>query len=156
SLSAPEVVNRDVIVEPDGTITLPLLGQVRAAGATLDELRNVLDEQFKRQIKDPRITVTPLEMNSNLQELRSSVDRRAGAGGQVSDARISPDGTVQLPAIGSVPAQGLTLDELEREIKARYAQIVEGLEVTPLLTQRAPRYIFVVGEVKLPGRYTLE
>jgi polysaccharide export outer membrane protein len=156
SLSAPEVVNREVIIEPDGTITLPLLGQVRAAGATLDELRNLLDEQFKRQIKDPRITVTPLEMNSNLQELRSSVDRRAGQGGQVSDARISPDGTVQLPAIGSVPAQGLTLDELEREVKARYNQIVEGLEVTPLLTARAPRYVYVVGEVRIPGRYTME
>jgi polysaccharide export outer membrane protein len=157
SLSAREVVNHEVIVEPDGTITLPLLGQVRASGATLDELTKRLDELFKQHnIKDPRITVTPLEMNSNLQELRSSVDRRYGAGGQVSDARISPDGTVQLPAIGSVPAQGLTLDELEREIKARYAQIVEGLEVTPILSARAPRYVYVVGEVRLPGRFTME
>ncbi len=156
SLTAPEVINREVIVEPDGTITLPLLGQVRAAGATLEELSKLLDEQFKRQIKDPQITVTPLEVNSNLQELRSSVDRRYGAGGQVSDARISPDGTVQLPAIGSVPAQGLTLEELEREIKARYAQIVEGLEVTPILTERAPRFVYVVGEVRLPGRFTME
>jgi polysaccharide export outer membrane protein len=156
SLSAPEVVNREVIIEPDGTITLPLLGQVRAAGATLDELKKLLDDQFKGNIKDPRITVTPLEMNSNLQELRSSVDRRYGAGGQVSDARISPDGMVQLPAIGSVPAQGLTLEELEREIKARYAQIVEGLEVTPVLVARAPRFVYVVGEVRLPGRFTME
>ena len=157
SLSAPEVINREVLVEPDGTITLPLLGQVRAAGSTLDELRSRLDDLFfKRQIKDPRITVTPIDVNSNLQELRSSVDRRYGAGGQVSDARISPDGTVQLPAIGSVPAQGLTLEELEREIKARYALIVEGLEVTPILTARAPRYVFVVGEVRLPGRYSME
>jgi polysaccharide biosynthesis/export protein len=88
--------------------------------------------------------------------LRSSVDRRYGQGGQVSDARVSPDGTIQLPAIGLVPAQGLTIDELEREIKARYAQIVEGLEVTPILTERAPRFVFVVGEVALPGRYAME
>src|SRR4029079_9006314 len=117
-----------------------------AAGATLDELRNLLDHEYKRQIKDPRITVTPLEMNSNLEELRASVDRRYGAGGQVSDARISPDGTLQLPAIGSVPAQGLTLEELEREVKARYALIVEGLEVTPILLERAPRFIYILGE----------
>lgn len=156
SLSAPEVVNREVIVEPDGTITLPLLGQVRASGATLGELSRTLDEAYKRQIRDPRITVTPLVMNSNLEELRSSVDRRYGQGGQVSDARVSPDGTIQLPAIGMVPAQGLTLEELEREIKARYAQIVEGLEVTPILTDRAPRFVYVVGEVVLPGRYAME
>jgi polysaccharide biosynthesis/export protein len=156
SLTAPDVVNREVIVEPDGTITLPLLGQVRAAGATLDELRNLLEEQFKREIRHPQITVTPLSMNSNLQEMRYSVDRRAGQGGQVSDARISPDGTVQLPAIGRVPAQGLTLLELEREIKKRYGLVVEGLEVTPILTARAPRYVYVVGEVDVPGRYTME
>jgi len=156
SLSAPEVVNRELIVQPDGTITLPLIGQIRAAGATLDELSKHLDEELKTQIKDPRITVTPLAMNSNLEELRSSVDRRYGQGGQVSDARVSPDGTVQLPAIGLVPAQGMTLDELEREVKARYARIVEGLEVTPILLERAPRYIFVVGEVKAPGRYAME
>jgi polysaccharide export outer membrane protein len=157
SLTVPDVINREVIIQPDGTVTLPLLGQFRAAGSTLEELTRQLDDQFKRvDIKDPRITVTPLDMNSNLQELRSSVDRRYGQGGQVSDARISPDGTVQLPAIGSVPAQGLTLEELEREVKARYAQIVEGLEVTPILTARAPRYVFVVGEVRLPGRYSME
>jgi polysaccharide export outer membrane protein len=156
SLSAPEVVNRELLIEPDGTITLPLLGQVRAAGSTVEELGKALDEQFKRQIKDPRITVTPLVMNSNLEELRASVDRRYGAGGQVSDARISPDGTLQLPAIGSVPAQGLTLEELEREVKARYALIVEGLEVTPILLERAPRFIYILGEVKSPGRYTME
>src|SRR4029078_10844464 len=63
SLSAPEVINRELIVEPEGTITRPLLGQVHAAGATLDELKGLLDEQFKRQIKDPRITVTPLDIN---------------------------------------------------------------------------------------------
>lgn len=156
SLSAPEVVNREVIVQPDGTITLPLLGQVRAAGSTMEELGRQLDDLFKRQIKDPRITVTPLVLNSNLEELRSSVDRRYGQGGQVSDARVSPDGTIQLPAIGSVPAQGLTLEELEREVKTRYALLVEGLEVTPILSERAPRFIYVVGEVRVPGRFTME
>jgi protein involved in polysaccharide export with SLBB domain len=35
SLTAPEVVNRDVFIQPDGTITLPRLGQVMAAGRTV-------------------------------------------------------------------------------------------------------------------------
>jgi polysaccharide export outer membrane protein len=30
------------------------------------------------------------------------------------------------------------------------------MEVTPILSERAPRYVFVVGEVAAPGRYTLE
>ena len=60
-----------------------------------------------------------------------------------------------MPALGSVPAQGLTLDELRLEIEERYAQVVEGLGVTPVLRERAERYVFVLGEVKVPGRYTL-
>ncbi len=30
------------------------------------------------------------------------------------------------------------------------------MEVTPILTQRAPRFVYVLGEVNAPGRYTLE
>jgi polysaccharide export outer membrane protein len=30
------------------------------------------------------------------------------------------------------------------------------MEVTPVLAARAPRYIYVLGEVLLPGRYTME
>jgi polysaccharide export outer membrane protein len=63
---------------------------------------------------------------------------------------------VGLPAIGSVPAQGLTLEELKREINERYDAEVQGLEVTPVLTLRAPRFVFVQGEVRNPGRYAME
>jgi polysaccharide export outer membrane protein len=155
SQSAPEVVNRELIVQPDGTVTLPYLGQVRVAGSTIEDLTNQLDDLYKKHMKDPRISVTPLVLNSNLEELRMSVDRRYGTGGLGTDARVSPDGTVQLPAIGAVPAQGLTLDELEREVKTRYAMIVEGLEVTPILLDRAPRFLYVVGEVRVPGRFEM-
>jgi len=63
---------------------------------------------------------------------------------------------VQLPAVGTVPAQGLTLREFKQELDTRYNELIEGVEVTPVLTVRAPRYAYVLGEVKLPGRYTLE
>ena len=32
----------------------------------------------------------------------------------------------------------------------------EGVEVVPVLRQRGPRYVYVLGEVVAPGRYTLE
>jgi polysaccharide export outer membrane protein len=53
--------------------------------------------------------------------------------------------------------QGLTLEELRRELEARYdAAYGPGLRITQLLSQRAPSYVFVGGEVVAPGRYTLE
>ena len=149
-------LDRELVIQPDGSITLRLLGQVRGADRTVEELRATLEEQYKKYYKVPAITVTPVKVNTRLEDLRSAVDARFGNGGQQRDARIAPDGTVQLPGIGSVPAQGLTLDEVKREIDERYAQFVGGIEVTPVLSQRAPRYVYVLGEVRQPGRFSLE
>jgi polysaccharide export outer membrane protein len=151
-------VVRNLEVQPDGTITLPLIGRVPAAGRTTDELRHDLDRRFKKFYKDPSITVTPIKVNSRLEDLRAVVDSRQGlVGGQAIRVVVAPDGTIQLPGIGSVPAQGLMLDELKREIDARYAELLNGhgIEVTPVLSQRAPRFIYVLGEVTNSGRFDM-
>jgi polysaccharide export outer membrane protein len=151
-----EKLNRNLIIQPDGTITLPMLGQLRGARLTVAQLREELENQYKKYYKVPAITVIPLKVNTKLDDLRNTVDARAGTGGQRLFVRVTPEGTIQLPAIGSVYTQGLTLDELKREIDARYAVDIEGIEVTPVLSARAPRFVYVVGEVVLPGRYSLE
>ena len=61
----------------------------------------------EKYYKVPAITVTPLRVNSKLEDLRATVDRRAGVGGQSQLVRVSPEGTISLPAIGFVMAQGL-------------------------------------------------
>jgi polysaccharide export outer membrane protein len=148
-------LNRDLLVQPDGTITLRLLGQVRATGRTVAQLRDDLERLYLKYYKVPAITVTPLRVNAKLEDLRAAVDRRQGIGGQSQLVRVTPEGTIALPAIGSVPAQGLTLAELQQELNERYRQEVEGIEVIPVLAQRAPRYVYVLGEVRNPGRFEM-
>ena len=149
-------LKRTLIVLPDGTITLPLLGQVRAANMSVPQLRDELEKLYAKFYKIPAITVTPVKVDTQLEDLRYTVGGRSGFGGQVRSGRITPEGTIQLPAVGSVPAQGLTLDEFREELRERFAEKIEGIEVMPILMARAPRYVYVLGEVKLPGRYTLE
>ncbi len=149
-------LRRNLIVLPDGTITLPLLGQVRAAHRTVPQLKEDLDLQYRKYYKVPSITVTPIKVDTQLEDLRYTVSGRSGFGGQFLSSKVTPEGTVQLPAVGSVPAQGLTIDEFSRELNARFAEKIQGVEVIPVLRERAPRYVFVLGEVRLPGRYTLE
>jgi polysaccharide export outer membrane protein len=152
-----ETLDRDLVIQPDGMITVRMLGQVRAAGRTIEELRENLETSYQKYYKVPAITVTPVTVNARLEDLRAAVDSRYGeSGGQSQQARVTPEGTIQLPAIGSVPAQGLTLDELKQEIDERYSQVVSGIGVTPRLLERAPRFIYVVGEVRESGRFPLE
>jgi polysaccharide export outer membrane protein len=149
-------LRRSLVVLPDGTITLPLIGQVRAAGFTVAQLRDELEKQFEKYYNLPGITVTPTKVDTRLEDLRYTVSGRSGFGGQVLEGRVTPEGTIQLPAVGSVPAQGLTIDEFKAELAERFAEKIEGIEVVPVLSQRAPRYVYVLGEVVNPGRYTLE
>jgi polysaccharide export outer membrane protein len=156
SLTDPQL-NRDlVVVQPDGTIMLRLLGQVQAVRRTFPQLTQEIESMYKKYYKEPSITVTPVKIDTKLEDLRITINGRGGFGGQFLSAKVTPEGTVALPAVGNVPAQGLTLGEFKRELDARYAQEVEGIEVTPVLSQRAPRYCYVLGEVRQPGRFTLE
>jgi len=154
SFTDPEI-NRNLLIQPDGTITLRLLGQVHATGLTVTQLRDSLEERYKKYYKIPSITVTPLKVNTKLEDLRATIDRRAGIGGQSQAARVTPEGTISLPGNGSVRAQGLTLPEFQIELNDCYRQIVEGIQVIPILKLRAPRYVYVLGEVNNPGRFEL-
>ena len=154
--AAENELRRSLVVLPDGTITLPLVGSVQAAGMSVEQLRGELDNVFKKYYNVPAITVTPMKVDTQLEDLRYTIAGRSGFGGQVLPGRITPEGTIQLPAVGSVPAQGLTLDEFKVELAERFAETIEGVEVMPVLSQRAPRYVYVLGEVRTPGRYTLE
>jgi len=150
-------LDRDLIVQPDGAITLRLLGQVQATGRTVSQLRSILEKAYTKYYKTPSITVTPLKVNTKLEDLRAAVDCRAGLGGQSQLVRVTPEGTVALPAIGSVYAQGLNLGELRDEINEQYREVagIEGIEVIPVLARRAPRFVYVLGEVATPGRFEM-
>jgi polysaccharide export outer membrane protein len=118
-------------------------------------LRDDLETAYLKYYKVPAISVTPLKMNTKLEDLRATVDRRQGVGGQSQLVRVTPEGSISLPALGCVPAQGLTLRELQQELNERYRAQIEGMEVIPVLVQRAPRYVYVLGEVRTPGRFEL-
>ena len=142
-------------IRSDGMVSLSLIGQVRAAGKTVEDLQRELNQRYVKFVKNPAIVVQVIQGNRPLQDLDDSGDARGGTGGQFRAVTDSPDSTVQLPGIGSVPAIGLTLDEITREVNARYRLRQGGIEVTPILIERAPRFIYVLGEVAQPGQFEL-
>jgi polysaccharide export outer membrane protein len=150
-----EKLNRKVTVQPDGTVDLLLLGPVRIIRKTVDQIRDDLNEKYKKFYRITDINVTRITTQAKANDLLQSVNNRFFSGGQGKRVRVTPEGTISLPSIGVVPAQGLTLDELGREVMERYRLIADGLEMTPILAVRAPRFVYVTGEVRSPGRYEM-
>jgi polysaccharide export outer membrane protein len=57
-------LSADAAVLPDGTITLPLVGQITAAASTTQALQGAIAERLAVFTKDPVVTVAVLEVNS--------------------------------------------------------------------------------------------
>ena len=68
---------------------------------------------------------------------------------------VLEDGTVRLIGIGAVCVQGLTIEEVKREVNLRYRDIAPGISIEPTISEYAPSFVFVYGQVTQPNRYQL-
>jgi len=65
----------DVFVRPDGSIQLPLVGDVPAGGVTPQKLAEDLEKRYSKNLRDPRIAVTVKTMNQNKVYVGGEVNR---------------------------------------------------------------------------------
>ena len=59
-----EALSRTVPVRPDGMITLPLVNEVKAAGLSPMELRQVIKKDLTEYLPNPEVSVIVMEMHS--------------------------------------------------------------------------------------------
>jgi polysaccharide export outer membrane protein len=57
SLHVPEMDGKPLRLDASGGIDLPLIGRVKAAGLTIDELRGQIREQLDEYVRDPQVSV---------------------------------------------------------------------------------------------------
>ena len=60
-----EYLEREVIVQPDGRISFPLVGILNAAGTTVEQVQALVAERLTQYIPDPVVTVSIKEINGN-------------------------------------------------------------------------------------------
>jgi len=68
-------LSAEVVVRPDGRISLPLLNDVMAAGLTPDQLRGTLRQLASALIEDPTPTVVVKEIRSRHAFITGNVDK---------------------------------------------------------------------------------
>ena len=64
---------------------------------------------------------------------------------------VQPDGNINLDAVGTIKAAGLTPDELGGVIVEKVSNRLRDPQVAVTVAQYAPRKVFVGGEVNQPG-----
>lgn len=147
--------NRDVVVRPDGKITLPIVGEVDAYGLTPTELAERLREIFQPHLRDPLVTVDVPRFSSLVESVSQAIITPQGTA-RTFVYPVRPDGMVTLVAIGDVQAFGRTIQELNLAIGEAYAAIGHPeIQVTPVLQEAGAQQIYVLGEVNEEGIFEM-
>ena len=69
------------------------------------------------------------------------------------DVRISPDGSIMLPSLGTLNCDGLTLEELKDRLQNSMAKYLKDPRVSINLTATKPLVLSVLGAVRRAGNY---
>jgi polysaccharide export outer membrane protein len=72
-------------------------------------------------------------------------------------ARVDMKGTVNLPLLGQIKVQNLTINDAEKIIENAYrdGRYLRSPQVTITVEEYAPREVSIQGQVRNPARYTL-
>ena len=70
-----EELDRQALVQPDGTISFPLVGQIAAAGRTPEEVQGEIVKRIETYIPEPVVTVELLEARGNKVYVIGEVNR---------------------------------------------------------------------------------
>ncbi len=160
-------LTRAPTVQTNGTITLPLVGEITARGKTPSELREELTRRLQQDwLVNPQVEVKVREFNSQFATVLGEVNtpgRKALRGRtRLIDVLIDAGG-LRPSASGEI---ALTRSEGEFEQGQKTLRVhvgtagPAGLELAvrngDVVTAEAKNYVNIAGEVSRPGRYTLE
>lgn len=75
-----EDLQRVTLIRPDGGISFPLAGDLPAAGLTVNEVSNRIQDKLAKFIPDAQVTVTLQEINGNIVYVLGNVNRPGALG----------------------------------------------------------------------------
>jgi protein involved in polysaccharide export with SLBB domain len=145
--------SRTVVVRPDGRITLPLQGDVVAAGLTPEQLATRIRAMYQDVYRDPVVTVSVEEFSSALTELSDAL--KTSVHGRARQIVVGPDGMADVPLLPPIKASGRSIEEVQDEVNRLYEERFGGVRVSVSLEKIVGDRVFVFGEVRSPGMLTL-
>jgi polysaccharide export outer membrane protein len=180
ALDAEEISDKTYRVDPDGNLTLPMIGRLKASGLTSGELESELVSRLERYIRQPKVAVTVMEVHSQpvsvigavttpgtlqLQGKKTLVEVLSMAGGVREDAgqtvtitRREEWGTLPLPNVRrDAKGQFSTAEvRLKAVLEARNPE--ENITILPndIVSVARAETIYVLGAVNRAGGIVLK
>jgi len=181
ALEGLDLGDKPVLIGTNGNISLPLIGRVKAAGLTVEQLETELTSRLKTYVQEPQISVTVTEFRSQpvsvfgavttpgvvqlrgrktLYEVLSMAGGpRETAGSTVSIVRLLENGPIPLPGAAPDPTGRFSTADIDMQ------QILDGknpaanIEILPhdviSVSQGNGRTVYVVGDVQRAGSFNL-
>src|ERR1700722_16930241 len=177
--AADDIPDKPAQIDNDGTLTLPMIGPVHAAGLTVGQLQANLVTAYKKYFKDPQVTVQvndfrsqPVSVAGNvttpgvvqLRGTRNLMEVIGQAGGLRADAGDSVLITRNLSE-GPIPVAGAFTDPTGKYSIAHIdvRAVMSGKDpegniiIKPhdVITVPRARMVYVLGNVTKPGGYVM-
>jgi polysaccharide export outer membrane protein len=179
AMDAEEISDRPVRIDMNGYVRLPLVGRVRAAGLTVEQLEAELAARLKTYVQQPEVAVTITEFRSQpvsvigavknpgvhqLQGRKTLVEMLSLAGGLSAEAGHSVKIT-RRREWGPIPLRGAAADasgqfsvaevSLKSIMEARNPE--ENVLIRPHDVISVPRaeMVYVIGQVQRAGGFVL-
>jgi polysaccharide biosynthesis/export protein len=160
-------LSSEVVVRPDGMVTVKGIGEVQAAGFKPDELAKKIEQKYleakifsgeitRKDFGNFRlITVEVLHFYEKINKLVDAL-RSLNTGTQFG-MLVKPDGTIDLPLLKDrVLCAGYTVQEVENTVNRLYReQVLEHAVVSIQLLNALSRKVYVLGEVNGPGAFDI-
>ncbi|MDX1979563.1 MAG: polysaccharide biosynthesis/export family protein [Bryobacteraceae bacterium] len=176
-----EEISKNWRVGVSGDIILPMLGPIKAAGLSTEELEQVLSQRLKQYIKEPHVSVFIAEFRSQPVTVVGAVNKpgtlqmegaktlfdiliRAGgpkdSGPAVTVTRSLSVGPISFPGAHPSPDGKYSVVELDlpevMEGRGAAANLtVFPLDVISVSEKKQPKLIHISGEVHRPGSVEL-
>lgn len=127
----PSLSSEQILVRPDGFISVPVLGELRAGGKTIGELQQSIATGLSRYLKDkPTVVVSALNNSGSLifvlgKVLRSGAYPMTGPT-DVTQALALAGGLNSFAAENKIKVLRRDTSGVQRAIKFRYGQVKDG------------------------------
>ncbi|HTQ30929.1 MAG TPA: polysaccharide biosynthesis/export family protein [Opitutaceae bacterium] len=146
---SPDDLSGEAVVQDDGTVAIPKIGRVAAAGLTVAQLSSSLSELASKHFET--------SLAAQISRQIPSVDKqKEGLVGFDQLLPVSADGRLALPELGTFAAAGKTIAFMQNEIQdALRSRYKSDLTVSMEIEQSQARVIYVDGEVGHAGAYPL-